>query len=651
MDDPSLSIDPALLPTWLADLGYRVSFREDGFVDCLVCSGLERWLGHGVDRDSALAHAVAQMFPSRAARELVEAALDRVAAAPPEPQQPADANPVEPDARTDEPPVDAAQEAVEAEPAEPPPSPDLPPPRRAAEARPTIVPREPVPTMAVEEALSELEILQELIASERGEVALMVPDRQRLIMLGWVCRARWFEEATEDHPAVVDRVATIARQLGALSKVWWPGSVLALRRDSLPADVGRELGIAVDQRPRSWEQAAEAVEAHLHAVEKGEEASGCDEYGWSDAACLEPAPLKPDAQLVELRRQIERIAGNVQEPPPAMVLPSLRNPSPDDVKLYVSWLERARWLRGFISDFEGWGAVMGRLRWIAGHVSRRDDKRLDELVNPAWRPRRTWADALGQDPEAKRRKRRKRALLQGRPRAGTEVARADLLEWLVQAFEVLDDQRIAALLSAFAPVVVTFSADEIAGGDRRLRRRLRKVQDILSKLDAEEADRLAAEVETPDDEEVEEDDAFDGGEGDGDDPAERLLGAVSLHTRGRAALFVSNRKDPLLEQTLRDTFHFAELAWCEGSPRRVQTMSERVAAGTYDFVLSATGFQSHSVDGHMVRACRRAKASYVRVHRGRRLACILALARELGIGEAGGQPGAEAEGRALAANG
>lgn len=51
-------------------------------------------------------------------------------------------------------------------------------------------------------------------------------------------------------------------------------------------------------------------------------------------------------------------------------------------------------------------------------------------------------------------------------------------------------------------------------------------------------------------------------------------------------------------------------------------------------VLGATGFQSHSMDGHMVQACRRPGIPYVRVHRDRRLACILAISRELGLGPA-----------------
>jgi hypothetical protein len=275
--------------------------------------------------------------------------------------------------------------------------------------------------------------------------------------------------------------------------------------------------------------------------------------------------------------------------------------------------------------------VAGRLRWIAAHATRRDDRRLEDLLDPSFAPRRSWATELGQDPEAKRKKHEKRRLLQGRPRPGAAPDRAALVAWIRSAFEVLEDTRIAALLMGFAPVVLALDVADLPGAERRERRRLRKVQSLLSEIDPSAAERMAAEdaadVEAPEPE------ADDGALDDWDDPAERLLELVKRRTVGRTALVISNRKDPLLEQTLRDTFGFSELAWCEGSPRRVQTMSERVAAGTYDFVLSATGFQSHSVDAHMVRACRRAQAFYVRVHRGRRLACILALAREMGLGE------------------
>jgi hypothetical protein len=48
-------------------------------------------------------------------------------------------------------------------------------------------------------------------------------------------------------------------------------------------------------------------------------------------------------------------------------------------------------------------------------------------------------------------------------------------------------------------------------------------------------------------------------------------------------------------------------------------------------VLSATGFQVHGVDAAVSRAASAASVVYVRVNRGRPVACVQAIAREYGL--------------------
>ena len=95
-------------------------------------------------------------------------------------------------------------------------------------------------------------------------------------------------------------------------------------------------------------------------------------------------------------------------------------------------------------------------------------------------------------------------------------------------------------------------------------------------------------------------------------------------------LFVSNREDPELGARLSDLLGIT-ITWCDGSLRRVQAQCERIARGSYDLVLSATGFQVHGVDSALARASSAASIPYVRVNRGRPVACVQAIAREFGL--------------------
>ena len=88
----------------------------------------------------------------------------------------------------------------------------------------------------------------------------------------------------------------------------------------------------------------------------------------------------------------------------------------------------------------------------------------------------------------------------------------------------------------------------------------------------------------------------------------------------------------------RQLFEFAELDWLAGETKRRQALVTPIASGTYQFVLGATGFLSHSIDGQISQACRKGKVPYVRVHRGRPLACLRAMQRELGLEEGSNHP-------------
>lgn len=651
---------------WLERLGYRVALREDGWLELLLCRGDERWIGRGIGRDEALDDVIRQLFPSHAARAAARAMLaspatDRSVAAP-EPTPGGVSAPERASASVDAAPANLEVVASGLAPSQ---RLEAPAPASAPAAR-TPTPAEHVeeapvdpapaahvivtpggngtpapdvaaivldipPPMDTGEALAEVAILNELIDSKRPELSLMTPERQRLAILAWICHARAIQAASGSHNLVVNRVTNIARKLTLLSKLWWPGSVTALQIDATPRDVGRELELPPAARPRTWAEGAEASESKLRAVEERDERLSRDEYGWSDSAFLDPRPINPSGQILELRRLIEQVAGSLEQKPPSKVPPSVRRPSDDDRKRFERWCMRIRWLRGYVAEFDTWGTLLGRLRWITAQADRRDPG-LTQLLDPTHHPRRSWAQDLHQNPEAKRKQRLRKAVLQRRPWPTNEPGTESVVSWLLDAFQVLEAERIAKLVAPFHDLVMSLEPDDLPDTNRHKRRRLRQVKKFLGSISEEEVQSIVAEIgepvagddDAPEDEYVEE-------ERPTRDPGDILLEAVRPRTRGKRALFVSNRNDPDLETAIRDCFAFGQLDWCEGSPRRVQTVAERVSKGSYDIVLGATGFQSHSMDTHLIRACRRASVPYVRVHRGRQLACTIAIARELGI--------------------
>jgi hypothetical protein len=104
---------------------------------------------------------------------------------------------------------------------------------------------------------------------------------------------------------------------------------------------------------------------------------------------------------------------------------------------------------------------------------------------------------------------------------------------------------------------------------------------------------------------------------------------IVARTRGRRAVFVTNRNDPELQRRLSDACAFGALDWAESEPRRIDAVADAIASKRYDLVIAATGFLNHTVDEKLSRACRGAGVPYVRANRGRVGACMRALARDL----------------------
>jgi hypothetical protein len=205
---------------------------------------------------------------------------------------------------------------------------------------------------------------------------------------------------------------------------------------------------------------------------------------------------------------------------------------------------------------------------------------------------------------------------------GSITTQADFLAWLIRAFDAMNTPDLVELIRPLkGHTVTTFSEETLNHPDRRVRRRLR---DLVKKLDEVPTPKVVALPKEPADDEVANDEPIAA------HALAALAAKVRAQTQDRRALFVSNREDPELGARLTDLLGIT-ITWCDGSLRRVQAQCERISRGSYDLVLSATGFQVHGVDSALARASSAASIPYIRVNRGRPVACVQAIAREFGL--------------------
>lgn len=620
MDDEAhvLGGEAARARAWLEEQGYALAFRRAEIVECLLAREAERWLGLGLDEQGALEDALARLFPSEAARRALRAVLAGRGQAPAAP------------------PVETLARVEEAGPQE-----TATPPAAEPEAEPALAAGEPVaqeetapePALAEDEALSLVEDLLGAAQQALSEVALWTPRRQRLVLLAWISRGRALQEACRDSQSVHRLVAQLASWIGTCAKRFWPGMIHALRLDASPADCRTDLDLLAPVRLASWDDVAQAAEMALAAVEKEDGAEGRDERGWGDAQDLAPSPADPAGLLQETLAAARNLRGASD---------SGRAWSRDLVGLAA----RARWLRGAVGEecAADWAELMGRLRRAAGQLPQPQRASLEEVLSASYRPAAGWARFLGLHPEERRESPRRGELLASAPRAPDEPPER-VVEWLIEALGVpeLTPRDIAGVLLPHAQVVAGVDAERLK--DRRARRRLAKVcQAQQPGLQP----RLAPGLE----------------EGGGESAAscagaallpetyeERLLRAVRQRTEGRRAVLVTNRADPDQDRALLETFGFLRLDHEEHDIRRMQSVADRIAQGSYDFVLSATGFQPHKVERILREACQASRTPLVRVNRARRLACLCAIARELGIAPAAAAERAEAPGSSASMGG
>ena len=620
----------------LESYGYRVALRMDSWCEVLAARGEERFVGRGFDDAEALADLRKAMFPSAAADWLLASVLGApspatVTAVEQAPETTHDAATIATDAGNTtraadvapDPPTMTARDELDgalpelaaapldgladASATSSPAAPalvTLAAPVTKPSARVTAPPAEPPPPQAlatptrddklkIEAELAIVDGIQKEIERDLNDLGLMAPEVQRLEMLSWIARARACvgrAEATEVHVAV----AKVAKRLSELAKVLWPGNVKALQLATMPWEVVPRGRFVVE----TWSDAAESIEM-MRAERRDEDARARrDPFGWTDADRLRPRAENG----AELFRDVEATLTKL------------------NAIFNIADAERAatalRWLRGDVPGF-AWGSAMGKLRQRVQSLGG-EANRLRQLLDPYFRPTTPWQELVEGAPKDRVDASAVRAAL---PSAGAR--KEDLVSWLQSAIAVLETAELVEVLAPLRAEVLALGDLDVIG-DRRARRRWREIRDGLSPPVDAPAAPLADDVSEPEGEPVDvAGAAFDA-----------LVERVREHTRGKTAMFVSNREDPVLQTKLESMLGLS-LSWYEATPRRVQAACDRIAGGGLDFVLSATGFQTHKADDQLAKAAKSARVTLVRVNRGRPVACVLALARELGIDEAG----------------
>ena len=635
----------AELNALLASHGYVWSVRESGWFECLVSRDRERWRGSGLTAAAALQDAVGQMLPSALARRLATrprvlvptpSVLVPKAAAPevvPSNGAHAVANMTPPDEAlvivplaSDASPLAAVALLPAAIAATP--SPVVEP--VVSESRLKRFPGPPAVAMRrSDDDVAELEVLDERLRALLPELAGFSRDLQRLGFIAFIARARHISQRTSD-PRVETIVRRIAGRLGELAEQFWPGSVRALQLRATPLQAGADMDLPDGGRLHDWAEAAEAAERLIEEKRLTLDKRGLDDAGWGDLERCFPAPNDPEARLEVLRNAMEKHFGRLDQKSPSDTDRELQHGADKFVVELVKWGKELRWLRPHVEDRIRWGQAIGRLRWAATRLPRDHRPMIDMVLHEEYRPSKPWAHELGEDPVAKAKKKLRKALLQKKPE-GDKATPEAVSRWLGEAFDLGDGfstAEIAERITEWNAIVLGLPNDETVDKDRKYRRRLKLLQDEIERRQRGDAPGEAASSEAEAEGEVQ---ALEPDEGDL--AFRRLLARVRERIEGKSALFVSNRADPMLKERLERELG-VQIDWAEIDPRRIQSRIESVRRMSYDLVMSATGFQGHSIDATLGRETKACGLPYVRVNRGRLTTCVRALARQFGLLEA-----------------
>lgn len=476
-------------------------------------------------------------------------------------------------------------------------------------------------------------ILDEIRQQEAG-FGMLAPVRQRLLITWWVARLRDLERQGH-HPADVRRRIVEAVEKGVtMAGIYWPGSIPILNRDADPARAIRVIPGA--RRATTWQEVAAAA---CQALKEEEAHPGLDEDGWGDQAAMEPRCTYATDLLRQVHREIRHGPGGDMTAKPGPLPSEWHHVDKKKQDQVLRWAMSLRWIRQDVVDGIAWAQAMGRLRWLQDqwrhvyNLPKEFQKSLEEALDPLHCPRLPWAKRLGRDPGRKAIRARRQNLY--RWFQALDVADSEeVARWFLEAARDLGIEIIQEWFQQRPEVLECIRNHPPAKKDletlsktqrRRVRRLIQGEVDLLP----DQVLELGAGEEGPNGEGVS---AAVPDDENGQEDGPVVPPPVRAFTEGKAALFVGNRNDPDLATTLKSLLGLGRLDLEEGTkPQRRDGLVDRIAGGTYQFVLAATGFLSHQADQTLLPACRQAGVPYLRVGKGRPMAVVRAIAHHLGV--------------------
>lgn len=480
-----------------------------------------------------------------------------------------------------------------------------PPVASTAAPRPTSGTAATTSSEAASDAHRELEFLLRHVEEARADTAVLAPSLLRLQITSWIARARALRDRARGDVRVERETGRVAAELGTLCKLWWPGSVEALKIDTRPLDVARSFRALDGAGPSlSWSDVGDALDA---ALAEAWAEPGFDD-GWADsrALCEDERFVGPRLDLAE--GVLARIGTPIGERPTGRASFEI---AASDLTALIEAARGVRWVRGVATDGARWGAIIGRLRWLAATHPQLGRGPLGPILKED-----QWPGTSGWGFDHVLRAEEQAAL-----RADLDDPDLDLLAWLTRAIDVFDTLELARALGDRREQVEGIEPSALMS--RRVRGRLRKLRANMGLADAGGAAPPVTEAPRDDEPSVETTAATS-------DPFGSVRRVLHERLTGTRALFISNREDGVLQSKVATAFGL-ELEWCVASPRRMGAASDAIRGGRYDVILSATGFQDHTMDAAFSRAAKDSGTLYVRVNRGRPAACARAIARELGV--------------------
>lgn len=371
-------------------------------------------------------------------------------------------------------------------------------------------------------------------------------------------------------------------------------------------------------KAKSWEEVAEMEADNLEDLKYDLLDHKCDETGYRDQISLNQRPADAEKELVAVETLLLVVG----------MQPDVRHSK----FILLEAAARLRWIRDSGLDPHRWGVAMGLLRRQLQLMPYPESLELHNLLDPYSVPKGSWQQLVRQflvENDARIRSQQAleefAELMDHVPDANT--SRSHLLDWISAASNHLSKEHMARLLEPVSTSVQQIDPKDV--GRRRVRARIMKLNSIWTgNVDTVPTASQPQSVSDTHTSEMDQNHAEESQISSAATEMDRLREKVRDKVAGKRAVLVGNREDSELETRLQRELQL-QVEVVVATPNRIEAISERLSSGTLDYLLYASGFGAHKDVKKLARASKAGGVHFLDVGKGRPLACLLALARDL----------------------